>query len=193
MKYKFSFTAVGLSPVAMQTIACMYRGCGSWEAVYEKVMRENTLSCRTESALARIGGEIVRRLGSLAEDEVDRFAEGRTGERSLFAWLATCRYYEMVGDFAVEALHEAYVSGQKTYTHEDYEKFINSKLTMHPELDAISDLTYGKVREIIFKMMVEAGFLDKQKNIIPVVMDKDLINFIPERDFAFFPMYIGGK
>ena len=41
--------------------------------------------------------------------------------------------------------------------------------------------------------MTEAGFLDSEQNIIPVVMDKDLANFIPERDFAFFPMFIGGK
>ena len=193
MKYKFSFTAVGLSPVAMQTIAGMFRECGSWEAVYEKVVRENTLSCRTESSVKKITREFVNRLRTFESEEVTRFAENRPGERGIFAWLACCRHYELLGDFAIEALHEAYISGQKTYTHADYEKFINSKLTMHPELDAISDLTYNKVREIIFKMMVEAGFLDKKKNIIPVVMDKDLVNFIPERDFAFFPMFIGGK
>ena len=40
-------------------------------------------------------------------------------------------------------------------------------------------------------MMREAGFLDKKDNIIPLVMDAELMNFIPERDLAFFPMYIG--
>ena len=49
------------------------------------------------------------------------------------------------------------------------------------------------MRQIIFKMMAEAGFLDGEQNIIPVVMDKDLANFIPKRDFAFFPMFIGDK
>ena len=65
----------------------------------------------------------------------------------------------------------------------------------HPTVltEQISDQTFAKMRQIIFKMMTEAGFLDGEQNIIPVVMDKDLANFIPKRDFAFFPMFIGGK
>ena len=191
MKYKFSFTAVGLSPVTMQVLAGMYRECGSWDGVYARALKENTLNCRTKSALERVGGELVRRLSVLTAEETDRFAENRLGERNIFAWLAACRFYEMLGDFAVEALHEAYVSGQKTYTHEDYEKFVNAKRTLHPELDEISDKTYAKVRQVIFKMMSEAGFLDAKGNIVPVVMDRELVNFILERDFAFFPMFIG--
>ena len=171
----------------------MFRESGSWDAVYKRVVRENTLGCRTESALKRIGSELVHRLGALSSEEVDRFVENRLGERNLFAWLAICRYYEMIGDFAVEALHEAYVSGQKTFTHTDYARFVNAKLSLHPELDRVSDQTFAKMRQIIFKMMTEAGFLDGEQNIIPVVMDKDLANFIPKRDFAFFPMFIGGK
>ena len=193
MKYRFSFTAVGLASVATQEVAALFRESGSWDAVYKRVVRENTLGCRTESALKRIGSELVHRLGALSSEEVDRFVENRLGERNLFAWLAICRYYEMIGDFAVEALHEAYVSGQKTFTHTDYARFVNAKLSLHPELDQVSDQTFAKMRQIIFKMMTEAGFLDGEQNIIPVVMDKDLANFIPKRDFAFFPMFIGGK
>lgn len=177
----------------MQTIAGMYHGCGSWKEVLCKVMRENTLNCRTHSALERIAGELVKRLEALADDEVARFVGGRADERRLFAWLAACRHYALVGDFAVEALHEAYISGQKTFTRVDYEKFINSKRPIHPELDSISDKTYAKIRQVIFKMMLEAGFLDQQKNIIPVVMDKDLANFFPAHELTFFPMYIGGR
>lgn len=193
MKYKFSFTAVGLAPVATQEIASLFRESGSWDEVYRCVVRENVLGCRTEAALKRIGSEIVHRLGTLTPEEVNRFVENQPGERNLFAWLAICRYSEMIGDFAVEALHEAYVSGQKAFTHTDYERFVNSKLSMHPELDKVSDKTYGKMRQIVFKMMSEAGFLDADRNIVPVVMERDLVDLIPERDLAFFPMFIGGK
>ena len=191
MKYRFSFTAVGLSPVAMQEVAVLYRDCGSGEATYARIVKENTLKCRTGSALRRIGSELVLRLEKLAPEELARFVENRLNERNVFAWLAVCRTYELVGDFAVEALHEAYVTGQKTYTTSDYEKFVNGKLALHPELDELSEQTYAKVRQIVFKMMREAGFLDKKDNIIPLVMDAELMNFIPERDLAFFPMYIG--
>lgn len=193
MKYRFSFTAVGLAPVAMQEVAALYQACGTWEAVYAKVVQENILKCRTISALRRIAAEIVLRLDKLEIEELVRFIENRLNERNVFAWLAVCRTYDLIGDFAVEALHEAYVTGQKTYEISDYEKFVNGKLALHPEFDELSKQTYGKVRQIVFKMMREAGFLDKKGNIIPIVMDAELMNFIPERDLAFFPMFIGGR
>lgn len=193
MKYRFSFTAVGLAPVAMQEVAALYPVCGTWEAVYAHIVKENTLKCRTVSALRRIATEIVLRLGKLAPEELARFIENRLNERNVFAWLAACRAYDLVGDFAVESLHEAYVTGQKTYETSDYEKFVNGKLALHPEFDELSRQTYAKVRQIVFKMMREAGFLDKKGTIIPLVMDAALMNFIPERDLAFFPMYIGGR
>lgn len=193
MKYRFSFTAVGLAPVAMQEVAAIYKDCGAWKEVYAKVVRDNVLKCRTTSALRRIASELVFRLENLDSEELARFVENRLDERNSFAWLTVCRTYNLVGDFAVEALHEAYITGQKTYDISDYEKFINGKRVLHPELDDLSDLTYQKVRQVIFKMMREAGYLDKKGNIIPLVMDAELMNFIPQRDLSFFPMYIGGR
>ena len=193
MKYRFSFTAVGLAPVAMQEMATLYHDCGSWKEVYVQALKDNVLKCRTTSALKRIASEIVLRLEKLAPDELSRFVENRLNERTVFAWLSVCRTYDFVGDFAVESLHEAYVTGQKTYETGDYEKFVNAKLALHPELDELSDQTYAKVRQIVFKMMREAGYLDKQGTIIPLVMETELVNFIPEGDLAFSPMYIGGR
>lgn len=177
----------------MQEVAALYLDCGSGEATYARIVRENTLKCRTVSALRRIAAELVLRLKKLSPEELARFVENRLNERNVFAWLAVCRAYDLVGDFAVEALHEAYATGQKTYATSDYEKFVNGKLALHPELDALSDQTYAKVRQNVFRMMREAGFLDKKGGIIPLVMDAELMNFIPERDLAFFPMYIGGR
>ncbi len=188
MRYRFSFTAVGLAPVAMQEVAALYRDCGSGKATYARIVKENTLKCRTASALRRIAAEIVLRLEKLSPEELARFVENRLNERNVFAWLAVCRAYDLVGDFAVEALHEAFVTGQKTYATSDYEKFVNGKLALHPELDELSEQTYAKVRQIVFKMMREAGFLDKKDNIIPLVMDAELMNFIPEREWSLFPM-----
>ncbi len=193
MRYKFTLTAVTLAPVAMQALGAMYGDCGSWEAVYARAMRENTLKCRTASSLKRIASEIVLRLRKLSPEELSRFVENRQNERNVFTWLAVCRAYGLVGDFAAESLHEAYLTGQKTFSKNDYEKFINGKRTLHPELDELSEQTYEKVRQVIFKMLREAGYLDQDGAIIPLVMDEELMNFIPERELAFFPMYIRGR
>ena len=194
MKYKFSFTALGLAPVAMQEVAAIYRECRlDSEATYARVVKENVLKSRTLSSLRRIALEIMPRLERLTPEEVSRFIENRPNERNVFAWLAVCRTYSFIADFAVDILHEAYVTGQKTLAISDYEKFVNGKLALHPELDEVSELTYTKVRQVVFKMMREAGFLDERGTIVPSVLDSELMDFIPEKDLPFFPMYIGGR
>lgn len=177
----------------MQEIATLYDDCGTWKTVYSRVLKENTLKCRTVSALKRIASELILRLENLTTEELARFLENRLNERNVFAWLSVCRSYDLLGDLATESFREAYVTGQKTYLASDYEKFVSSKLALHPELDELSEKTYAKVKQIAFKMMREAGYLDNKGNIIPLVMDTELMSFIPERDLVFFPMYIGGR
>ena len=49
-------------------------------------------------------------------------------------------------------------------------RFFNQKAEWHDELDRIAHATQVKVRQIIFKMMREAGLLTEDHIINPVVL-----------------------
>ncbi len=52
-------------------------------------------------------------------------------------WIAMCRYYAIVGEFAGEVLKKHYFTGNTHLDFEDYDRFIADKATWHPELEAV--------------------------------------------------------
>jgi hypothetical protein len=60
----------------------------------------------------------------------------------------------------------------------------------HDELDEVTDLSYKKLREVLFKMMVEAGLLTTQRTIEPTLLSTRVAECLAERtpsDIRFFP------
>lgn len=85
-------------------------------------------------------------------------------------WAAACRRYELIGEFAEEVLHERFLTLAGTVSYEDYDTFYRAKAMWHDELDDVTDLSYKKLRQVLFKMMVEAGLVTKQGAIEPVLL-----------------------
>ena len=47
-------------------------------------------------------------------------------------WVAMCRYYALVGEFANEVLRERYLMGFSTLTKDDYDRFIQAQSMWPP-------------------------------------------------------------
>ncbi len=68
-------------------------------------------------------------------------------------WIAMCRYYAIVGEFAGEVLKKHYLTGNTHLDFEDYDRFIADKATWHSELETVSEGTAKKLRSDLFKAM----------------------------------------
>ena len=77
-----------------------------------------------------------------------------------------------------------------TVSYEDYDSFYRAKAMWHDELDDVTDLSYKKLREVLFKMMVEAGLLTTQRAIEPALLSARVAECLTQRspsDIRFFP------
>ena len=153
----------------------------------------NVLSIRTESANTRIVREVVKRLSTLTGTEIRHLSDDDTPVTDLQAlmWVAMCRYYAVVGEFANEVLRDHYLLGNMTVTREDYDRFILSKSRWHPELEELSNATACKLRSNLFKALDEAGLVGKSDNtLLPSLLSKTVTDILEERpeSFQFFPM-----
>lgn len=193
MKYRFSFTALGLATGLMREVALLYIANNDWDYVYKYALDNNVLKCRTEATSKRFVSEIILRLKTLSPVELECLIGDDISNANVIAWIAVCRTYEIISDFAVNVLHEAYLNGQKTLDARDYEKFVNSRLITHPEIDNLSKQSYDKVRQVLLKMLKDAGFLNKKGFIIPFVMEPEIMKILTETEFTLFPMYINVK
>lgn len=189
-RYALSFTTGGLLEREAATLAPIYLQERDWVKVRDLAVKENLLQARTYRTGVRLVRETVKRLSSLADHEVEILDEVTASERGHLMWVAACRRYDLIGEFAEEVLRERFLTLASTVSYEDYDSFYRAKAMWHDELDDVTDLSYKKLREVLFKMMVEAGLLTTRRAIEPALLSARVAECLTERtpsDIRFFP------
>jgi Putative inner membrane protein (DUF1819). len=189
-RYALSFTTGGLLVLESAVLAPIYTEHRDWVKVRDLAVKENLLQARTHSTGVRRVRETVKRLSALSDLEVDSLTEITASERGHLMWAAACRRYELIGEFAEEVLRERFLTLAGTVTHKDYDSFYRAKAMWHDELDEVTELSYKKLRQVLFKMMTEAGLLTMQGGIEPALLSARVAEFLTERtpsEIRFFP------
>ena len=190
--YLMSFTTGGLFHRESVQLATLYRDLDDWQAVHDRVIAENILQTRTVSTLKRVYREIVSRLKSLTSTELAFLLEGSHQEQAYLLWLAVCRRYSFIADFAVEVLRERYITLKNDVTYDDFDAFFNQKSEWHPELDNISRATRSKLRQVLFRILREADLLSANNTINAALLSPRLLEVILQagrREVVYFPVF----
>ena len=190
--YCMSFTTGGLFHRESVTLAALYLDLGDWNSVRDTVVAENILQARTISTLKRVCREVVSRLRTLRPGELEFLVEGSHQEQAYLLWLAVCRRYRFIADFAVEVLRERYITLKTDLTFDDFDSFFNRKSEWHSRLDEITPATRGKLRQILFKILREADLLNTSNMIQAAMLSPRLLALIHQGnagDVLCFPAF----
>ncbi len=190
-KYTMSFTAGGLYLRESVEIASLYLDFFDWELVKRKAVESNLIQARTLSSSARICREICFRLGRLNIDELKILIEGTNQEHHQILWLAICRHYRFIYEFAREVVREKYLSLNLDLSREDYDAFFNSKAEWHEELEQLTEKTRLKLRQVVFRMLREADLLTKTNKINPVMLTRRVVQTVQKdspTDLLIYPI-----
>jgi hypothetical protein len=190
-RYKLSFTTGGLFLRESRDLASHYLNSNSWVETRNAVRSQNILQVRTDAAALRLSREIITRLETLNNDEIAYMTECSAIDLSCMLWLATCRRYQFIREFAVEVLREHFVVMKRQITYADFEAFYNSKALWHEELDQVSKSTQDKLRQNLFRMMRDAGFISDQNTIQMAMPTPAFIQLIAQRgleELLIFPV-----
>ena len=136
-RYSMSFTTGSLFHRESVELAALFLDQGEWNAVRDKVLSGNLLQARTLNTLKRVCSEIISRLKTLGPREIELLSHGSAQEQGYLLWIAVCRRYKFIADFAIEVIRERYISLKIDLHYEDYDSFFNRKSEWHPELDEI--------------------------------------------------------
>ena len=170
MEYVMAFTAGALLYRESVRLAKLHSSLGDWPAVRDEALDTNLLQSKTRSTAKRVVREIFGRLKTLTAEQLDIVIAGDSEEQKHVLWLAICKRYSFIWDFAVEIVRERYLTLSGGLTRSDYDSFFNAKAMWHPELEALSTSTQDKLRQTLFKMLREAGLLAQDATIIPVLL-----------------------
>ena len=192
-KYKLSFTAASLSISESIKIAEVYLACKNWDETAKIVKDQNLLQSRTRSRTIRVLRELTQRLKKLSDEQLLLLIEGNLSEQKHLLWFAICQTYSFIQEFAIEVLHEKFMSLNLEITDLDYEAFFNRKADWHEELEKITPSTKNKLRQVVFRMLRQADLLTDDNRIIQTMLSPRLIDMLrPDAPISYqiFPIQL---
>lgn len=190
-KYKLSFTAASLSISESISIAKVYLQTGDWKLTRQIIKENNLLQSRTGSRTIRVARELIQRLELLTDHQLELLVEGNPTEQKYLLWFATCKAYLLIQEFAVEVIHEKYLSRSLTLTELDYAAFYNRKTDWSDELNQITASTQKKIRQVLLLMTKEAGLVSENNLILRALLSARLIEVLKQdapMSFQIFPI-----
>lgn len=189
-RYKLSFTSGGLLVREAEILATLYLQNRDWQAVRSTALEQNILQARAESSNKRVLREILPRLAVLNDAELEFLVQASPTERRQLMWVAACRRYEFLGDFAEEVVRERFLLMTPRLNNDDFDRFIAGKTLWHPELEELKESTRSKLRRNAFLMMHQAELVSEQGSIIPVLLSERILGLLSARgqsDVRFLP------
>lgn len=189
-RYKLSFTSGGLLVREAEILAILYLQNRDWQAVRVTALQQNVLQARAETSNKRVLREILPRLAKLNDIELEFLVEASSTERRQLMWVAACRRYELLGDFAEEVVRERFLLMTPRLTADDFDRFIAGKTLWHPELEELKDSTRIKLRRNALLMLQQAEMLSDHGEIMPVMLSERIVDLLysgEQSDMRFFP------
>ncbi len=209
--YNFSLTGAYLMLPVCMDLATMYEQLRDWTLVKEKVVAEKVLSGTREATNKKRLHVLTGRLETLTPPEWEVYFDGTIEDQRQIILLATARYHRIVREFIVEVLREKYIVFNNRVLDADFEIFWRSKVAETPQLETIQEGTQRKIRNVIFSMLVEAGWLEgsvKQGFRLALPMPSErlirtlavnypeglLLFCLPDRDIKlYYQQYVGNQ
>lgn len=180
-RYRLSFTTGGLFVREAPVVVACYLNTRDWKRARDQVRQDNLLQVRTAAAATRISKELTARLEQLDANELEAMLELSIRDRAYLLWVAACRRYTLIREFATEVLREHHLLLRHQLSFGDYDNFYNSKALWHTEIDEIAPSTQQKLRQNLFRMLREADLISEQHIIQPALLSPHLAQLLAKR------------
>ena len=190
--YILSFTGARLQRAESVALAELFREYGSWDRVRREAEGGNILQVRTLSSAKRVARELVFRLQELSPQELELLVSGSRDDQNHLLWVAICRRYRLIAEFALEVVRERFLSLGAPLELADFDAFYFRKADWNDELDQLKPVTQKKLRQVLFAMMRDAGLINEVGAINPVMLSPAVRNVIAETrldDLRLFPIF----
>lgn len=190
-KYRMSFSVGGLMLNESLAIAQSYRAGETWAAARDRLLLEGASSLPKLASQTRALREAYDRIGHLTEAERLWMVEeaDRAGQQAMM-WLAICRTYRFVREFAIEVIAERFTAWRLELGHDAFDRFMAGKAEFDQGIAELSPLTCVKLRQVLFRILRESGLLSESSQIeavwLPLRM-KLLVEENNPEDLRVFP------
>ena len=186
-----SFSTGGLFINESVEVARLHESGEPWQDTIKRAMLQEATSLPKSVSNRRTLREICNRLSELSNEELAFLTEeAERQEQQVLLWLATCRAYRFVQEFAIEVLRERHLSYRLGLPLESFDQFFEAKAEWDDHLASINENTRKKLRQVFFRMMREASIISDDKQIQTAYLSprfEELVRRTNPSDLAVFP------
>lgn len=189
--YKMSFATGGLLLNESVEVARLHAPSEAWDTTLRRALEDGIASMPKAASRRRTLREIVNRISTLDQYEIEHLVQSadRHDQQALL-WIAACRAYRFVREFATEVIRERFLSFQLDLPLESFDVLFSAKAEWDDRLAQISPSTRAKLRQVLFRMMREASVISDDNRIFAAYLSPRLKTMLAEnspQDLILFP------
>ena len=192
IKYTFSFTGASALIAETLVIAEEHNRLKDWKAVEKSLLDNNLLNKVKQATFKREFSEIKKRLSLLTQDQLQLMIHGSLDDAKAMILLSLIKAYTFLRDFIVEVIRNKYLLFDTVISDIDYIRFVNTKSLSHNELNAITEVTAKKVKQVVFKLLEQVGLITQARNgsILKPILNAKVIDVIIDDDPALLSAFL---
>ena len=192
IKYTFSFTGASVLIAETLAIAEEYNRLNDWRAVEKSLLDNNLLNKIKQATFKREFSEIKKPLSLLTQDQLQLMIQGSLNDAKAMILLSLVKSYSFLHDFIIEVIRNKYLLFDTVISDIDYIRFVNTKSLSHNELNAITEATAKKVKQVVFKLLVQVGLITHSRNgsILKPILNGKVIDVIIDDDPALLSAFL---
>lgn len=189
-KYNLSFTGVSLKLNDMIKVARIATEQGFVDL--DIVRESGTYDAVKQRTSDRQIRQLRNRLHKLTPDQISILINGDLNSQKQIAFLSVCKLYDFIRDFTIEVIRHKTIVYDYQIHESDYKTFINNKIPEHPELEALTENTANKTKQVLFHILDRSGIITKNRDIHiqPQILHPDVINAIANDDKAWLKIFM---
>ncbi len=189
--YRMSFAVGGLHLNESIDIARARSAAETWEQTLERVIDAGVGSLPKAASRRRALREIIVRVSTLSPAELEFLvSDADRNEQQALLWVATCRAYRFVREFATEVVRERTLSLKLDLPLETFDVLLTAKAEWDERLATITPMTRAKLRQILFRIMREASIISDDRLILVPNVSRRLRSLLEDQspqDLDLFP------
>ena len=125
----------------------------------------------------------------LTQAQIELLVNGSRIDQNLLLWLASCKRYQFLAEFAREVLHDKFVRLELTLHATEVDSFMESKAVWRAEIDELKESTRTKLITVVMRMLRETEMLSSENLIQPQLMSAQLVKTIASDSVELFSLF----
>jgi hypothetical protein len=184
--YSFSFLTGALYLPESLAIAEVAKNEPDWNVVLERASHDNLLKQRKLASRTRLLREIKYRLQEFNDEELAFLCDAGPRDQRLLLFIALCRRFRFVREFVEEVIRPKATTLDIQMYPADFARFFDQKGADAPEIDELTEKTAAKIKQVLIRMLAEAGLMDStsSQRLVRPSPSKALIKLVAKRDPA---------